>query len=350
MSCRGRILDDMSDRLRWGILGTGNIARQFAAGLNDSVGSSLAFVGSRSRESAEAFAKASSSTPNTSIGPYEDLLASRDVDAVYVSLPNNLHHEWTVRALRAGKHVLCEKPFAVNAAQAEEMFDVGRSAGRVVVEAFMYRSHPQTHAAMRLVREGAIGEVKLIRTSFCFRTSKVAGNIRFDPRLAGGSVMDVGCYCVSFARLIAQAEPASIHAVGHVHETGVDDLAAGTLAFPNGVVATFNCGMSTQTDNSAFICGTEGYVHIPVPWKPAVQGSQIHIVRQAPPLMDGNARPIAPPRETIDIPGGQNLYAHEIDDFAATVLDGKPPAVTAEDTLGNMRVLDEIRRQLGLAF
>jgi predicted dehydrogenase len=284
------------------------------------------------------------------LGSYDDLIASRDVDAVYVSLPNSLHYEWTLRALRAGKHVLCEKPFAVNAAQAQEMFDVARSTGRVVVEAFMYRSHPQTHAALRAVRGGAIGAVKLIRTSFCFRTSKVAGNIRFDASLAGGSVMDVGCYCVGFARLMAGAEPSGVHAVGHVHETGVDELVAGTLTFANGIVATFNCGMSVQTDNSAFVCGTSGYVHIPVPWKPAADGSQIHIVRQTPPLMDGVARPSAPPRETIDIPGGRNLYAYEADDFAATALDGKPPAVPPEDTLGNMRVLDEIRRQLGLGY
>jgi predicted dehydrogenase len=340
----------MSDRLSWGILGTGNIARQFAAGLSASERSSLRFVGSRSRGSAQTFAEARADVEPVSTGSYDDVLASPDVDAIYVSLPNSLHHEWSIRALRAGKHVLCEKPFAVNAAQAHEIFDVARTTGRIVVEAFMYRSHPQTHAAERLVREGAIGEVKLIRTSFCFRTHKVAGNIRFDPRLAGGSVMDVGCYCVSFARLIAGAEPIDIHAIGTVHGTGVDDLAAGTLTFPNGVVATFNCGMLVQTDNSAYVCGTEGYIHIPVPWKPSADGSQIHVGRQTPPLMDGNARPGAPPRETINVPGGRNLYAHEIHDFAAAVLDGKPPSVTREDTLGNMRVLDEIRRQLGLAY
>src|SRR3954471_15155057 len=131
--------------------------------------------------------------------------------------------------------------------------------------------------------------------------------------------MDVGCYCVSFARLIAGAEPSGVHAIGHVHETGVDDLAAGTLTFPGGVVATFNCGMSVQTDNSAYVCGTDGYVHIPVPWKPAADRSQIQIVRQTPPLRDGNALPSTPARETIDVVGGKNLYSYEADDFAATV-------------------------------
>jgi predicted dehydrogenase len=200
------------------------------------------------------------------------------------------------------------------------------------------------------VRSGAIGAVRLIRTSFCFRTSKIAGNIRFDPQLAGGSVMDVGCYCVSFARLIAGQEPTAVHAVADRHESGVDELAAGTLVFPGGIVATFNCGMSVQTDNSAYVCGTNGYVHIPVPWKPAGERSQIHVIRQTPPLMDGIARPSAPPRETIDIVGGKNLYAYEAEDFAATALDAAAPAVTAADTIGNMRVLDTIRRQIGLGY
>lgn len=332
----------MNDRLRWGILGTGNIARQFAAGLAASDRAQLVAVGSR-RSGAAEFAGRSTTS-------YEDVLRSRDVDAVYVSLPNSLHHEWTIRALRAGKHVLCEKPFAVNAAQAIEMFDEARRAGRLVIEAFMYRSHPQTHAAMKAVRDGAIGDVRLIRTSFCFRTSKIDGNIRFDPALAGGGIMDVGCYCISFARLIAQAEPTSIHATARLHSSGVDDLAAGTLRFPGGVLATFTCGMTTQADNAAHICGTDGFIEIPVPWKPAVEGSRFSIVRQTPPLMDGNARPATPPRETIEVPGGRNLYTYEIDDFAAAVLDGKPPAVSEADTLGNMRVLDEIRRQAGLPF
>jgi xylose dehydrogenase (NAD/NADP) len=339
----------MDRRLRWGILGTGNIARQFAAGLAASDRATLAAVGSRTQASAERFAR-DAGAQGATIGSYDDVLRSRDVDAVYISLPNSLHHEWTIKALRAGKHVLCEKPFAANAVQAEEMFDESRRAGRLAVEAFMYRSHPQTRAALAAIREGRIGDVRLIRTSFCFRTSKVDGNIRFDPRLAGGGIMDVGCYCVSFARAVAGAEPTAIHAIARLHPSGVDDLAAGTLTFPGGVLATFACGMTLQADNAAHVCGTEGFIEIPVPWKPPVEGSRFSIVRQTPPLMDGNPRATAPPRETVDVPGGRNLYAYEADDFAAAVLDGKPPAVSESDTLGNMRVLDEIRRQVGLPF
>ena len=162
----------MSQRLRWGILGTGNIARQFARGLKACDRAALVAVGSRDRASAERFA-AEFGGGSTSTGTYDDVLMSRDADAVYVSLPNSLHHEWTIRALRAGKHVLCEKPFASNAEQAREMFDVATRAGRLAVEAFMYRSHPQTHAAFGAIRGGAIGAVQLIRTSFCFRTRNV---------------------------------------------------------------------------------------------------------------------------------------------------------------------------------
>jgi predicted dehydrogenase len=336
------------NRLRWGILGTGNIARQFAAGLAASDRATLTAVGSRQPATADAFVE--NLGPHAEAGSYDDVLRRRDVDAVYISLPNSLHHEWTLKALRAGKHVLCEKPFAVTAAQAEEMFDAATKAGCLEVEAFMYRSHPQTTAALDVVRSGAIGAVRLVRTSFCFRTGKTDGNIRFDPALAGGAVMDVGCYCINFARLMTGAEPLAIHATGNINPRGVDDLAAVTLTFPGGVVSTFTCGMTLQADNTAHVCGTEGYVEIPVPWKPPVEGSRFSVIRQTPPLMDGHPRPIAPPRQTVEVPGGRNLYAYEADDFAAAVLDAKPPAVSPADTLGNMRVLDEVRRQLGLSY
>lgn len=335
-------------RLRWAILGTGNIAGQFAAGLAASERGSLAAVGSRRRESAEAFSKAVN-VPCL-LGDYAAALSAPEVDAVYISLPNNLHCEWTIRALRAGKHVLCEKPVAANAAQAADMFDAARSAGRLLVEAFMYRSHPQTRAVMETLRGGIVGDLRLIRTSFCFRTSKVQGNIRFDPVLAGGALMDIGCYCVSFSRLVAGAQPIAVHCASRLHSSNVDEMATGTMTFPNGVLATFNCGMTLQADNSAYICGTEGYIEIPVPWKPPVEGSRFSVVRQTPPLMDGNARPAPPSRQTIEVPGGKNLYAYEIDEFAAAVTGETAPAVSEADTVGNMHVLDELRRQAGLIF
>jgi len=337
------------DLLNWGILGTGNIARQFAAGMNSSRRGRIVAVGSRSHDAAWQFA-GQFAIP-AAHGSYEALLADRNVQAVYVSLPNSMHHEWTIRALRAGKHVLCEKPFAVNAAQAEEMFDVARRSGRVLVEAFMYLSHPQTQSILDTVARGDIGQVKIIRTSFCYRTTRIQGNIRFSPELAGGAMMDVGCYCLSFCRLVAGAEPDRVLSAGKLHASGVDEWAAGTLGFPNGVLATFVCGMTVQADNTASICGSDGYIEIGWPWKPQRLASYT-IGHSIPPRQD--ARPghsaASPPRQQFTVGAKAELYALEADDFAATVRDGAPPAVTAEHTLGNMRVLDQIRRQIGLPF
>jgi predicted dehydrogenase len=333
----------MVDRLGWGILGTGNIARQFAAGVAAARRSRLVAVGSRDAGKAEAFAR-NHNIPRHA-GSYDSVLTDKEVQAVYVSLPNNMHHEWTIKVLRAGKHVLCEKPFATSLAEAQEMFDVAKQAGKVLLEAFMYRAHPLTHAVIGAVNSGAIGQVRLIRTSFCFKVSKWQGNIRFDPALHGGVLMDVGCYCTSFSRLFARCEPDRIHAIHHRHESGVEDIVAGTLGFPNGVLASFTCGMSVHADNTASICGSEGYIEIPIPWKPPT-GATFTIARSTPPRMDDPNVKLPPPRETRTVNTGGELYALEADAFAASVLDSAPPFVTREDTIGNQRVLDELRRQV----
>src|SRR5687768_14895650 len=161
----------MPEPLRWGILGTGNIAAQFCAGLETATRTRVVAVASRSIESARAFAEKFQIT--SAYGSYADLLTDRGVEVVYVSLPNSLHHEWTIRALRAGKHVLCEKPLAMTSAEAEEMFAESERAGRLLVEAFMYASHPQTQAVIQRVRSGALGTLRHIRTSFCYRTTKI---------------------------------------------------------------------------------------------------------------------------------------------------------------------------------
>ena len=335
----------MSDVLRLGILGTGNIARQFAAGLATSTRTRAVAVGSRTEDSASSFAAAHGIA--RAYGAYEGVLRDRDVDAVYVSLPNSMHREWTIAALRAGKHVLCEKPIASNAAEAEEMFDEAERAGCVLVEAFMYRSHPLTHAVLDAVRGGKIGRVRLVRTSFCFRTTRTEGNIRFDAALAGGALMDVGCYCLNFSRLLAGAEPVSAHAVGTLHSSGVDDCAAVVLGFPDGVSASFACGMSVHADNTAYACGTEGFIEVPVPWKPPREDAEYSVVRGTPPRMDGPVKS-APARQTRRVSAAKELYALEADDFAAVVLDGAPPRVDRPDSVGNMRLLDELRRQIGV--
>jgi xylose dehydrogenase (NAD/NADP) len=335
------------DRLRWGILSTGNIARQFATGVAQSSRCTIAAVGSRQKGSADSFAKLFGIP--AAFGSYRELIACDEVDAVYNALPNSMHHEWTLAALAAGKHVLCEKPLASNADHAREMFDAAEKAGKILVEAFMYRSHPQTLAALDAVRSGAIGELKLIRTSFCYRTRKIDGNIRFSRELAGGGLMDIGCYCIDFSRLYAGADAVDAQVTGHLHESGVDDLAAGTITFANGVIASFVCGMTLQADNTAYLCGSEGYLSIPVPWKPLREGAGFAIGCGTPPRMDavGKPAPTTPPLEWHAAPSGE-LYGIEADDFAATVLDGQPPRVSRADSVGTMQLLDLMRQRLGM--
>ena len=334
-----------SEKLCWGILGTGNIAHQFAEGLIGSDRGVATAVGSRHTRSAEQFAQAY--RIGSHHGRYEDLVHDRRVDVVYVSLPNTMHHEWTLKALHAGKHVLCEKPFASSAAESEEMFDLAERQGLRVVEAFMYRSHDQTLEVFEKIENGAIGRLCLIRTSFCYRTTKIEGNIRFNPALAGGALMDVGCYCINFSRYFARDEPTDIRAVACMHETGVDEMVVGTLCFTGGLIASFTCGMTVQADNTAYLCGRDGFIEIPVPWKPPAHGAQYRIKHSVSPRQD-KSKTIPVPTQIVKIDSADKpIFAVEADDFAATILDGAPPRVTRQDTLANMAVLDEIRRQIG---
>lgn len=332
-------------KLNFGILSTGNIARSFAADVGlGGRRSTLAAVASRSLDSAQAFA-ATHSIP-TAHGSYDALLADPGVDAVYNALPNSMHKQWTIKALAAGKHVLCEKPMALNHAETAEMFAAARQYDRVLIEAFMYRCNPQTHGVIAAVREGLIGQVKLVRTTFCYHTTKIDGNVRFDASLGGGALMDIGCYCVDFSRLVLGGEPTAMHATGRLHASGVDIAASGVLDFPGGAQATFTCGMDVQASNLAQICGTEGYIEVPVPWKPPEDKAIWSIHRMARPKQDAPGPGGAPTHENRTTDAGQPLYALEADAFARTVLDGEPPFITEQDSLANARVLDELKRQV----
>lgn len=330
-------------RLAWGILGTGNIARKFCRGLTHCRRGFAAAVGSRNEQAAAQFA--GEFGIQRFYSSYAQMLACRQLDAVYLALPNSMHSEWTIRALEAGKHVLCEKPIAASEAEAIAMFEAARGARRVLVEAFMYRAHPQTQEVIDKVRVSAIGQLKLVRTSFCYHTDRIAGNPRFDPALAGGALMDIGCYCVNLSLAIAGVNPVEVTASGVMHENGVDEFAAGNMKFANGIIATFICGMSVQADNTAFICGSQGYLEIPRPWKPEVDGARYRLKITAPP--SSAILKIEPPRVQEFTAGPSlDLFALEADDFAATVLDGKRPFVNEEESIATMRVLDEMRRQV----
>ena len=338
-------------KLRWGIVGTGNIARQFADGVAGSERGVVTAVASRSSESAQAFAaRFGIPIAHANYAGYDTILSEPNVDAIYLSLPNSMHAEWTVKALEAGKHVLCEKPMAATAAEVERMFAASERAGRVLIEAFMYRAHPQTAAIVEAIRGGAVGTVKSIRTSFCFRVRQPAGNIRFDASLQGGALMDVGCYCVSFSRLIAGSDPVDVKAIATLHERGVDELTTAILKYANGVTAEFTVGMSLQADNSAHVCGDEGFLSVAWPWKPAAPGTQIVVRGAVPPRQDANgaAGPlVAPEPRVIDVPNARPLYGIEADAFAACVFDGATPFVTREESIGNARTIEAIALEIG---
>ena len=227
--------------IRWGILGTGDINRRLLPGARESKELEVVAVGSRSGERAQAFA-AEMGIPRAH-GSYEALLADPDVDAVYICLPNSMHHEWTMRALAAGKHVLAEKPYTTNPAEVTEAFDAADRARLVLCEGFMWRHIPQTQRLRELLP--SLGELQTVRGSFSFRLENLL-DIRMNRSLAGGSLMDLGCYCVSAARLLSGEEPDRVYAESVVGPTGVDVRMTGILHFPGGVTAELNCGFTTD--------------------------------------------------------------------------------------------------------
>lgn len=320
-----------SGNLHWGILGTGMIARKFAAELPSSRTGILEATASRTASSATAFAHHHG---GRAIAGYDTLLADPAVEAVYLSLPNGLHHDWAVKALRAGKHVLCEKPLARNVAEAEAMFQVAEQEGRLLVEAFMYRAHPLIQRLIRLVRTGGIGDLRLMRTNFTFSRAASPDDARYDPAQGGGSLMDVGSYCVNFARALAGAEPIAVHAAAHQHALGVDDYAVGTLTFPGGFLVTFTCGMTVASDPGTYLAGTEGQIAIEAFWY-ARDGFALK-------RTDGTI-------EKHESPEAEPVYAMEADAFAAAARGQSPPWISREDTLGNLRVLDALRESAGIA-
>lgn len=323
-------------RLRWGILGTGNIAGQFADDLSHSKAGILAGVASRSLESAEKFIGSRSERSDENeirplpFGDYESLLDSNDIDVIYVALPNTLHFAWTKAALEAGKHVLCEKPLALSAAEAKTLFDIAGRKERVLIEGFMYRAHPQTQMLLETIASGEIGELQLIQMNFCFNRPASPQDARFQADRGGGSLMDVGCYCIDFARSLTGREPTASHLVKHEHELGVDDYAAGSLAFSEGPLASFVCGMTVTTDQISRIYGTGGWIEIPRFWK-AQEGFTIH-------------RPDCPPkhRGIPEMSGLPPLYAVEADAFAAVVA-GAPNWNPPENTIANLVILEAMR-------
>jgi predicted dehydrogenase len=279
-----------------------------------------------SRDAARAQAYAREHGIERAYGSYSKLLADPGVEAVYISLPNSMHVEWTLRALEAGKHVLCEKPFDRHAEAVARCFDTAEAAGLVLMEAFMYRHHPQTKRLSELLSEGAIGELRLVRAIFDAPMSDPA-DFRFDPELGdGGAMMDVGCYCVSGIRLVA-GEPEVVSGEQVLGATGVDLRFAGWLRFPGDVLATFDCGFLLPYRQRLEAVGTEGSLLVAMPW----ECSDPHVE-----LRRGENEP-----ERIDVED-VDRYRAQLENFCAAVRGTEPPLLGRDDAVGQARTIEAL--------
>ncbi|MET0262439.1 MAG: aldo/keto reductase [Rariglobus sp.] len=341
-------MNSSSSPLRWGILSTGRIAGVFTQGVAASQNSRVVAVGSRSLESAQKFA-AQHSIANAH-GSYEALLADPEVEAIYVATPHPQHAEWVIKAAEAGKHILCEKPMGLNHAEAMVMVQAARTHGVVLMEAFMYRCHPQTAKIAEVIRSGVLGTVGLVQATFSFKTDYNATSRLWANHAGGGGILDVGCYAVSMARLVAGAasgkaflDPVSVTGAAVLHpESGADVYTAATLQFSNNVIAQVACGVGLNQDNVVRIYGSAGWLHVPSPWVINRDGGSSKLVLH---------KAGAPAPEEIVIEGAA-LYALEADAFAAAVRAGlrDVPQMSTDDTLGNLATLDQWRTAIGLTY
>ena len=284
----------------------------------------LVAVASRERARADAYAR-KWEIPRA-YGSYEELLADPDVEAVYISLPNSMHCEWSIRAVEAGKHVLCEKPMSGDPAEVEAAFDAAERAGRVLMEAFMYRHNPQTKRLEQLVRDGVIGELRVVRAAFSFPQYDPE-NIRLRPELGGGALLDVGCYCVSGSRLLA-GEPEGVDGEAWIGATGTDWVFAGMLRFPGNVLATFDCGTALPHRDELEAIGSEGSIFLDDPWH--CNHPLIELRR------DGDV-------ERIEL-DPEDSYRLQLENLSDAIRGEAEPLLGREDAVAQARVLEALLR------
>ncbi|HAU78917.1 MAG TPA: oxidoreductase [Agrobacterium sp.] len=335
--------------IRWGIIGPGTIARTFADGIAHSRTGRLEAIATRNPDKpglAEAFAGA------RIVKGYDALLADPDIDAVYIATPHTGHAEWAIKAIRAGKNVLVEKPIAISAYDADAIFHEAKKGGVFAGEAYMYRLHPQTAKLLELVKARAVGDIRIIRSSFGFNM----GSFRADHRLfanetAGGGILDVGGYPVSMVRMIAGAvdgkpfaEPEKVAGAAHLGQSGVDEWASAVLKFPNGIVAEVSCSIMAAQDNVLRIIGSDGRIEVRDFWFAAGHKGgtgRIDIIR-------------GDKVETIELPEDRWLYSFEVDAAGEAIRQGKKefdaPGMAWTDSLGNLRVMDRWRASVGLEY
>ena len=316
-------------KLRWGILSTAKIGIQTVIPALQKSGNGLvAAIASRDARAAQQAAQ-SLGIPN-SFGSYEALLESPDIDAVYNPLPNSMHMEWSIRAAECGKHILCEKPFALNTTEVDAMIAAAKQHRVLLMEAFMYRFHPQFARVKKLMASGTIGSLQVIRSAFGFRLDDYA-NIRLNRALGGGAVMDVGCYCVNVSRLIAGAEPIQVQASTVIGQSQVDETLAAILRFPDNVIAHFDSSFRTDYREWVLIQGSEGRLELERPFRSHAAGGEGKITLHR-----------KDDTEEVFTTGPVNQYQLMAEHFADAVLNGKPLQYPPELDRGNMRVIDAL--------
>jgi len=310
--------------MRLGIVSTADINRKVIPGAHASDKIDLIAVASRDQVRAEEYAK-EWDIPRA-YGSYEALLEDPDVDAVYISLPNTMHREWSIRSVEAGKHVICEKPFSKRPEDVEASFDAAEAAGRLLTEAFMYRHNPQTTKLVELVRNGAIGELRVVRSAFSYSLYDTE-NIRLRTDVDGGSLMDVGCYCVSGSRLLA-GEPESVHGQAYVGPSGTDWVFTGAMRFPGDVHALFDCGTCLPERDELEAIGTEGSLFLDDPWHATEPVLELR--------RDGGVERIE--LEHVD------SYRLELENLADAIAGDAPLLLGRDDALGQARAIDALFR------
>jgi xylose dehydrogenase (NAD/NADP) len=317
--------------VKWGLLSTALINEAILAGAAETSDVDVIAVASRDEERARSYANQHGL--ERSYGSYEGLLADPDVEAVYVSLPNSLHVEWTLKALESGKHVLVEKPFSKHPDQVEEAFNRADAAGLVLSEGFMWRHHPQTRRLVELIEEGVAGRIRVVRTTFAFdlATERGTGDTRFDPALDGGALMDVGCYCISGLRLVA-GEPVRAGGEQVVGPSGVDVVFAAALAFADGILGHFDCGFVVPRRAGLEVVGEEATIVVPDPFTPRTLG--IDVLR---PGAERERIPIEP----------ANSYRLELENVSAAILGEAPLLLGRVDALSQARTIDQLYRVAG---
>lgn len=336
-------------KVRWGIIGPGGIAKAFLGGVMDSEFAELVAIGTRNPDRpglGEDFPGA------RIVKGYQALIDDDEVDAIYIATPHPWHAEWAIKCAQGGKHVLCEKPMGLTASEATMMFNAAKAAGTFMGEAFMYRLHPQTQKLVDLVKSGAVGEVRMVKTSFGFAMPSFMPEHRlYANDLAGGGILDVGCYPASMARLMAGAaigeafaNPETVYGVAQLGQSGVDEWSSALLKFSSGIIAEISCSVSLNQENVLRVIGTEGRIEVADFWFAGGKEGGTGTIE----IVKGDAR------EVVEVTENKHLYSFEADGASKAILAGKQefdaPGMSWADTIGNMRVLDKWRADCGLVY